>query len=190
MGSLPYSLRVERDQARSVVAAARAADSLGALHAEDWVELATQMLASGETADSILDLAILSAPVSRWSTDEPIAALCELFGVEDLDPDAATQLMAHVLADDLRSRPETTITAPLIRMVARLAPPDYESKLANDCAYAEEFLDCECAPDRVDSELEGRLESLPPLGLPDDCIRVLARTARASLPAVQPRHGH
>lgn len=181
---------MDRDQLQTVVAVARAADLLGLLHADDWIDLATQMLASGEDAAPIIDLAILTAPISRWSTDQPIASLCEWLEVAEPDAGSATLLVARALADDLRSRPETTLTAPMIRMIARLAPPDYESKLANECSYAEEFLDCDCLPDRVDPELEDRLERLPTLELPDETIRVIARTARASLPAAQPRHGH
>lgn len=163
---------------------------MGLFHADDWVELATQMLASGEDAAPIVDLAILAPPASRWSTDPLVAALCEMWEVTTLDPDVAVELVARALADDLRRRPEAMISAPMIRMIARLAPPDYRAKLANECNYAEEFLDCDCMPERVDPELEERLEHLPTLGIPDEFIRLLALRARESLPALQPHRGH
>lgn len=176
---------------RTAVAIACAADSRGLIHPDDWVDLATEIIGSGFDDPPLVDLAILNKPASRWSTDRPIADLCELLGIDQPDADAATLLIARAVADDLRARPETAITAPMIRIIARLAAAnDYDSKLANECSYAEEFLDCDCLPDRVDPELEARLEGLPTLGLPDAILRAMTRTARASLPATQPRHGH
>lgn len=182
---------MDANQARIVAEVARAADSLGLLHAEDWVELATHMLAAGEDAAPIVDLAILNRSASRWSIQQPIAALYELLDIVEPDKEAAVLIVAQALADDLRAQPEPTISGPMIRAIGRLAATaDYASELANECSHAEEFLDCDCLPDGVDPELENRLEHLPPLALPDEFTRLVARPVRATLPTMRPRHGH
>ncbi|HQH07588.1 MAG TPA: hypothetical protein PK428_07240 [Phycicoccus sp.] len=182
---------MERAEKRTVVAVARAADSLGMIRADDWVEIATQMVGHGADDGPIVDLAILSKPTSRWSTELPVAAVCELLDIAEPAPEEATLLVARALADDLRARPEPAVAAPMVRMIARLAAAcDYDSALANECSYAEEFLDCDCLPKGIGPGLELRLEGLPTLGLPDALVRPLASTARASLAASQPHHGH
>jgi hypothetical protein len=71
----------------------------------------------------------------------------------------AVAVLARLMADDLRVRP-AAVTAPMIRLVARLAPPDHESDLANECFGCEEYLDCDCA--RVDPQFESRRQSTQP----------------------------
>lgn len=90
---------MDANQARIVVEVARAADSLGLLHAEDWVELTTHMLAAGEDAAPIVDLAILNRSASRWSIQQPIAALYELLDIVEPDKEAAVLIVAQALAD-------------------------------------------------------------------------------------------
>lgn len=81
---------MERAEKRTVVAVARAADSLGMIRAGDWVEIATQMVGHGADDGPIVDLAILSKPTSRWSTELPVAAVCELLDIAEPAPEEAT----------------------------------------------------------------------------------------------------
>ena len=74
-------------------------------------------------------------------------------------------------------------------MLARLAPPNFESSLASKCYGAEEYLDCDCSG-RADPTLEVYLEELPGPHIPDSIARVLAKPLRLTLPLVQPAHGH
>ncbi|MBE1498166.1 hypothetical protein H4696_005266 [Amycolatopsis lexingtonensis] len=76
----------------------------------------------------------------------------------------------------------------MTRLLARIAPPDFESDLANRCFAAEEYLDCGCV--EVDLALEAELQSLPSLGLSATVGQALARPMRSALPATQPPHGH
>ena len=171
-----------------MVAVARAADSLGLVGADDWVDLGTQMLGRGADDPPVVDLAILAKPASPWSTDRPVAALYELLDIAEPAPEEATLLVARVVADDLRARPEVSVTSPMIRILARLACDD-RSALADECRYAAELLDSAGLPEGMDPRVEARHEGLPALGLPDEFVRPLARGARASLTASRRHRG-
>jgi hypothetical protein len=75
----------------------------------------------------------------------------------------------------------------MIRMIAKLAPPAYESDLANDAFGAEEYLDCDCVAS-VDDSFEAELEGLAEISIPDDLVRALARSLRSTRPTTQPPH--
>jgi len=92
------------------------------------------------------------------------------------------------MADELRARP-ASLTAPTIRMLARLALPSYESDLANECFGAAEYLDCNCVAE-VDPNFVSELEAVQSLGLPDRLVEAIARPLRTTLPTVQPPHDH
>lgn len=76
----------------------------------------------------------------------------------------------------------------MIRMLARIAGPTFESELANVCFYAEEYLDCKCA--EVDPGLESDLAALAAPSVPDAVVQALAAPLRATLPSVEPAQGH
>jgi hypothetical protein len=76
----------------------------------------------------------------------------------------------------------------LTRLLAGLAPPDFESDLASRCFTAEEYLDCGCA--EVDLGFEAELQSMPTLGLSAPVTQALARPLRSTLPTTQPAYGH
>lgn len=173
---------------RRVVRVALAAEQLGCFSPTEWVGLGTALLALGREDAEILDLAILSKPVSAWSTDGALTSLRERLSIEATDSNDAVELMARALADDLRARP-ASVTAPMVRMLARLAPPDYSSALANECYGVEEYLDCNCVAE-VDPSLEADLEARPSLDLPDGVVQILTRRLRATLPAEQPPRSH
>lgn len=179
---------LDDEQVRGAIAAATAAESNGVFGPQEWTDLAAQMLALGRNDQWVVDLAILKSPVSGWSTDPVVSILHQRLKLQVLDVESATSMFARALADDLRERP-ANITTPMIRMIARTAPPDYGSKLAMDCFGLEEYLDCNCHAE-VDPTYELELEAPPTLGLPDAVVEVLARRARQTLPSTQPAHGH
>jgi len=180
---------MEEDQFRDVVSVAAAAEQVGVFGPSDWTQVATALLVDGREEQEILDLACLSLPVTAWDTESLVARLYERMGrVEPIDANDATRLVARLMADDLRARP-ASVTAPMIRMLARLAPPGFDSDLANQCYGAAEYLDCSCVA-KVDPNLESELEALQSLELPDGLVEVIARTLRATLPTVQPPHDH
>jgi hypothetical protein len=144
------------------------------------------LLAQADDAE-IAELAGLPASVTGWDTDQLVAALYDRYDVPVPDAQDSVTLLARLMATDLRIRP-ATLTAPMIRLVARLALPAHDSELAAQCLGSEEYLDCDCAT--VDPRLETELENLPPLHLPDGMIQILARPLRSTLPIVQPPHGH
>jgi hypothetical protein len=145
------------------------------------------MLLQGTEDPEIAELAGLSHPVSGWGTDPLVAAACEQHRVSTPGPDESTNLMARLMADDLRARP-ASVTAPMTRLLARLAPPDFESDLANQCLNVAEYLDCDCV--QVDPNFEAELRLLPTLRLPAPVVQALARPLRSTLPVTQPPRGH
>lgn len=78
----------------------------------------------------------------------------------------------------------------MIRLLARLAPPNFDSVLANECFGVEEYLDCDCSAAKVDQTLEAELEALPGPQVADAIVRALARRFRSALPSEQPSRGH
>ncbi|GLY43371.1 hypothetical protein Amsp01_093940 [Amycolatopsis sp. NBRC 101858] len=74
------------------------------------------------------------------------------------------------------------------RLLAGLAPPDFESDLAGRCFTAAEYLDCGCA--EADLGFEAELQSMPTLGLSAPVTQALARPLRSTLPTTQPAYGH
>ena len=78
------------------------------------------------------DLAGLPASVTGWYTDPLVSCLYEKYEVPQPDAQDADAVVAGLMAADLRAR-LATVTAPMIRLVARLVPPAYESDLATEC---------------------------------------------------------
>lgn len=101
---------------------------------------------------------------------------------------AAVEMLAGLLAADLRARP-SGVTGAMIRLLARLAPPDFESDLATQCFGAEEYLDCDCSA-QLEPSWEAELEALPGFGIPNSVTPALAGPLRSTLPLVQPPHAH
>ncbi|WP_410594239.1 hypothetical protein [Amycolatopsis sp. lyj-23] len=172
---------------RTTFLVARAAESRGCLEPGDWPAVAVSLLLEGNEDPEIAELAGLSRRASGWDTDPLVAAVCARHEISVPGKEEAVDFIARLLADDLRARP-SAVTAPMIRLLARLAPPDFESELASRCFTAEEYLDCGCVDD--DSGLEAELQSMPTLGLPGPVVQALARPLRSTLPTVQPPHGH
>lgn len=175
-------------QLRTAIAVARAGERLNIVRSGDWPDIAVSLLVAGREEAQLAELAGLPKSASGWDTDPLVADLSEQHGVTVPSLAEATDLMARLMAQDLRQRP-AAVSAPMIRVLASLASPDFESDLAAQCAGIEEYLDCECVA-RVDTSLEVELEQLPELELPDLVVEILARQLRAALPLTQPDHGH
>lgn len=172
---------------RDVLESARALERVGYLGSEDWPPLATELLLLDVDHDKVLALACLPPDPSGWETAPIVDDLYTQLGIEEPSAESAVDLVARLLASDLRAR-NATVSAPMIRMLAKLAPPEYEAKLANECYGYEEYLDCACC--RVDQQFEEDLEALSGIPLPDSIIELLARSMRATLPLEQPAPSH
>ena len=172
---------------RVALSVARAAERRGFLAPGDWPDVAVGMLLAGNEDPEIAELAGLSTTVSGWDIDPLVALVCERHRISPPDVDESVDLMARLMADDLRARP-AAVTAPMIRLLARLAPPDFASDLASRCFSVEEYLDCGCA--EVDPGVEAGLRQLPTLSLPAPVTQALARPLRTTLPTAQPPCGH
>lgn len=168
--------------------AVRAFEKLGWLQPADWVNVGLTLLLAGVEDDDVLSLAILDAKPSGRDTDGPARNLFERYSVAEPNASEATATAASILATDLRARP-ARVSSPMIRMLAKLAGPTYESEMANQALGAEEYLDCDCCA-RVDESFESELEGLTGTGLPDALVQVLAARLRSTLPTEQPPHSH
>lgn len=168
---------------------ARAAAQTGQLRAGGWPGVAVALLLEGADDLEIAQLAGLNEHVSAWEVDPLTEALWDRYEIAPApNADAAVELLAGLMAADLRVRP-ALVTGPMIRLLARLAGPEYDSTLANACFYAAEYLDCDC---EVGSslELELELDALPGPLIPDSLVRALASGLRSTLPLVQPPRSH
>lgn len=172
---------------RTALLVARAAESLGCLQPGDWPDVAVSLLLEGSEDLAIAELAGLNQRANGWDTDPLVAAVCARHEIVVPGRDESTVLVARLMADDLRARP-AVVTAPRTRLLAGLAPPDFESDLASRAFLAEEYLDCGCT--EVDLDTEAELQSMPTLGLPAPVVRALGRPLRSTLPTTQPAHGH
>ena len=175
----------------TALAVARSAERLSEWRPRDWPDLAVELLLEGIDDPEIAELAGLPASVTGWETDPLVGPLYEKHGVPLPDPEEAVNLLARLMATDLRFRP-ATVTTPMIRIVAGLALEAPESDLANQCYRSADYLDCDCMPaDRgLEAAIEAELENLTPLTLPGSLVQVLARPLRSTLPLSQPPHGH
>ena len=176
-GVLSRSLRV-----------AVAVERLGWLPPGAWADVAVALLLEGASDSEIAELAGFGVGVSGWSTSPLVEVLYERYGVAELGEAEAVEVVADLLAAELRSRP-TDVTSPMVRLLARLAPPNYRSALANQAYGAEEYLDCDCTAG-VDPAWEAELESRAGIAIPDEVTRALAAHLRACLPTHQPPHSH
>ncbi|MEQ7129308.1 hypothetical protein ABN034_32915 [Actinopolymorpha sp. B11F2] len=167
---------------------ARAAECMGCLGSGDWPDLAVALLLEDVEDPEVAELAGFNQQVSAWAVDPLTEALYERYGVPAPDTEGAVHSLAGLMAADLRARP-AVVTGPMIRLLARLAPPTFESSLANTCYGLEEYLDCACSG-RVDRSLEAELEAMPGPRIPDSVAQVLAKPLRSTLPLVQPPHEH
>lgn len=172
---------------RMVLSVARAAELCGCVGPGDWPNVAVGMLLEGNEDPEIAELAGLGRQASGWDTDPLLAAAYERHGISTPGNDESTNLVARLMADDLRARP-ASVTTPMIRLLARLAPPDFESDLATRCHNVEEYLDCGCT--QVDTDFEAELRLLPTLRLPSSVVKPLAQPLRSTLPTTQPPFGH
>ncbi|KFU80312.1 hypothetical protein BB31_15930 [Amycolatopsis lurida NRRL 2430] len=172
---------------RVALSVARAAERHSRLAPGDWPAVAVGMLVEGNEDPEVAELAGASRQVSGWDTEPLVSALCERYGVPSPGPEDSTDLLARLMADDLRVRP-ASVTAPMIRLLARLAPPDFESDLACRCYAMEEYLNCGCA--QIDFGFEAELRRLPSLRLSDSVVQALARPLRSTLPTARPPCGH
>jgi hypothetical protein len=186
--ALAYDHAVDAAALWETLRVARAAERMKFLRPADWPDLAVALLLEDVEDPEIAELAGFDASVSDWTVRPLTEALYEKHGVPELDPEGAVECLAGLMAEDLRARP-SVVTGPMIRLLARLAPPDFDSSLANRCYGAEEYLDCDCAG-RVDPTDEAELERRPGPRLPDSVVQVLAGPLRSTLPLVQPPHAH
>lgn len=167
---------------------ARAAERMSFLRPADWPGLAVALLLEDVEDPEIAELAGFDESVSAWAVHPQTEAPYERYEVPKMDAESAVTSLAGLLAADFRTRP-SVVTGPMIRLLARLAPPHFESSLANQCYGAEEYLDCDCRP-RVDTTSEDELERRPGPPLPDSVVQLLAGPLRSTLPSTQPPHAH
>jgi hypothetical protein len=168
---------------------ARAAERLGCLTPSDWPDVAVALLLEGVEDAEVAELAGLDRQVSGWTVDPLTTVLYERHAVPNLAADSAVRALAGLMAADLLARP-AAVTGPMIRILAQLAQPsDFEASLANECYGVEEYLDCDCSG-RLDPAFEAELEAIPGPHIPDALVQVLAAPLRATLPLIQPPHGH
>ena len=179
---------MEESELSEALTLARAFGTLGWLLTSDWVDIGVALLVDGVEDDDVTALACLYPNATGWDIDRPVTNLYERFAVSEPVPKEAVDIVARALASDLRARP-AAVTGPMIRMLAKVAGPHYESDVANQAFGAEEFLDCNCIA-TVDPSFEAALEGLPPLGVSDDLIRLTARRLRRTLSTTQPPPSH
>ena len=127
-------------QLRTAIAVARAGERLNIVRSGDWPDIAVSLLVAGREEAQLAELAGLPKSASGWDTDPLVADLSDQHGVTVPAPAEATELIARLMAQDLRQRP-AAVSAPMIRVLASLAPPDFESDLAAQCAGIEEYLE-------------------------------------------------
>jgi hypothetical protein len=178
---------VDEDAVREALALAQASERVGRFRPSDWPDLAVALLLAGVEDEEVAELAGFDRAVSGWVTEPLVESLYSAHSVTSAEVEQSVELVARVQAADLRARP-ATVSSPMIRMLAHIAAPTFESKLANACYGAEEYLNCDCA--EVDPSLESDLETLPAPSLPDAVVQALAGPLRATLPSVEPAHGH
>jgi hypothetical protein len=131
---------VDDASSRTALLVARAAESRGCLQPGDWPNVAVSLLLEGAEDPAIAQLAGLSRRANGWDTEPLVVAACERHEIVVPGREESTVLVARLMADDLRARP-AVVTAPMTRLLARLAPPDFESDLASRCFIAEECRD-------------------------------------------------
>ena len=173
---------------RTALTIARASEELGWFRPLDWPDLAVALLLEGSEDAEVAELAGLPPTVSGWDTDALVTPLYERYAIPSPTAEEAVGLLAATMAADLRARP-AVVTAPMVRALARLAPPAFQSALASQCYGAEEYLDCDCHP-TVDETWMRDLEALPGPEVPDSIIEVLARQLRSTMPTRQPPRAH
>lgn len=178
---------MQSDVIRTTLTIARASETLGWFGPSEWPDLSVALLVEGSEDAEVAELAGLPPTVSGWDTDALVTPLYERYAVTGSTAEEAVAWLAATMAADLRARP-AVVTAPMVRARARLAPPGFESELANRCHGAEEYLDCGCA--RVDERWIRELEALPGPEVPDSIIEILARRLRSTLPTRQPPRAH
>jgi hypothetical protein len=172
---------------REALALAQASERVGRFGPSDWPDLAVALLLAGVEDEEVAELAGFDRAVNGWVTEPLVESLYSAHSVTPAEVEQSVELVARVQAADLRARP-AAVSSPMIRMLARVAAPNFESRLANDCYGAGEYLDCDCA--EVDPSLESDLEALPAPSLPDAVVQALAAPLRATLPSVEPSRGH
>jgi hypothetical protein len=178
---------VGADALKTVLMVARAAEGRSQWRPGDWPDLAVELLLAEFGDPEIAELAGLPASVSGWETEALVSSLYDRYDVREPPAEEAAVLLGQLMAADLRARP-ANVTAPVTRLLARLASPGYESDLANRACRSAEYLDCDCIV--TDLAIEAELQGLQPLELPAGVVRVLARPLRSTLPLTQPPHGH
>lgn len=175
------------EQLQTALMVARAAERCGLWQSGDWPGLAVELLLADFHDPEVAELAGLPRSVTGWQTDPLVSSLYERYDVHAATADDAVGLLGRLMVTDLHARP-ANVSSPMIRLLARLAPPNYEAELATQCFNCEEYLDCDCVV--VDRSFEAELENIQPLQLPDGVVQVLVRPLRGTLPVTQPLHGH
>ncbi len=166
------------------VAAAMAMDVLGFLDPDGWVQLASHLIATHEDAD-LVALACLYQPISRWDIEPLVSSLTKRLGISFHNDDQLVDIVARLVADDLRREP-AAVTYPMIRMLARLGA---DAELVWLSRGLEDYLDCDCYA-TFDPRIETELAAKPTLALPAEVTRLVAAQLRSTLPATQPSHAH
>src|SRR4051812_40432482 len=119
---------MEEPELSEVIGVARAFESLGWLPPADWVDIGVALLVDGVEDLDVTALACLDANATGWDTERPVANLYERYTISEPSPTDAVDLVARALASDLRARP-AAVTGPMIRMLAKVAGPHYESDM-------------------------------------------------------------
>lgn len=160
-------------------------ESQGWLPPPRWVDLAVVLLLDGFDDAEVAELAGLPADTNSWVTEPLVHTFYCNYAVSPVvSAEVAVETIAGLLAADLRARP-ANVTAPIIRLLAKLAPPEFSSELASQCFGAEEYLDCQCVAE-VDPSWVAELEARPGPAIPDEVVMAIAAYLRSTLPAEQP----
>jgi hypothetical protein len=148
------------------------------MRTDGWPMVAAHLVAGGADDAALVDLAGLPRNASGWEVDQLLdRALCDA-GVTPVDVAEAGIVVAHVLAERVRSMTQPPAYL-IIRTLAALAPSlDYPGGVIGDSYNASEWLDCDChrvSTERDDADaLELELRSLPPLDVDDRLLVALS----------------
>lgn len=133
---------VARDDAEVVAAFER----LHLIRSHNWPMVAAWLLDSGFDGSALAALAALDSHADAWDVDPLRGEALREVRAPAVDDDRAALLLGATLAQG------TGVPGrdhPAVRLLAAVAPSlNYPAGLIGESYYLEEFLDCDCHPDR------------------------------------------
>ena len=168
-----------RDTTRAAVVAAQCAAEPGLFYGEDWVALASQLVAEGEESPETVALASAGPSLAPSEIDVLIADVVEAHCSEIGDPITVAELLISTVAAEVAARPPS-IDYPMVRFVASLAWR-VDAPVVWECLSAAEYLDCDCHTGADAARLEPLLCARARTDLSDRLIQILGAVARRAL---------